>query len=136
MKVNDHLHRQIRRSKQSKQRAQERLAFYREAFVSVADHYNEIKLSGGNVSCEGFYRRLDPREGSPDSVSASPVIPISESDYIADVELAAKCAVPSINLMEDEISDEQQEKIGKEFMRRRIFPVGAYMRPVQKKVQL
>lgn len=52
-------------------------------------------------------------------------------DFTSDVELAVKSLIGAAYLERDfnSFTDPEKERIGKEFMRRKIFPLHVYMKP-------
>jgi hypothetical protein len=114
----------------------------KQAFQAVIEQYMEIKSVNGTSSCSGFYRGLTKEGGrtglNPRVVQAGP------SEFIADVELAARRALStdiSLHILFFEefvlgqatgMSTEDRERIeqavGRMLIARRIFPVEMYFR--------
>lgn len=65
--------------------------FYRSVFRRVLSVYDEVKSIQGTMSCAGFYAKLGSGAGSMGH--SSRVVRVSDSDFICDVELAARRAL-------------------------------------------
>jgi len=110
-----------------RQYLRERQQKYYQAFSHVVECYKEIKSVNGTMSCGNFYRHLSGEH----SGSVGGVIHVSLSDFTSDVELAIRAV---LQLGEaptdlDSLTNPQKERIGKELMRRKIYPLHPYLKP-------
>jgi len=102
--------------------------WYAKAFSRVVPCYEEIESLSGTISCAGFYRLLEKGGSGGDTGQ----LHITHSDLIADVELVLKHVLQKFNLegiVLQELPKETQLKIGKEFIKRHIYPLHAYLKP-------
>lgn len=107
------------------------------AFDRVIENYEEVKVTVGTIKCPDLYSKsakgtLGGSENSGGKVTykwfaSQPTL----SDYIADVELAIRASMDQSefkSFLERDYTDKIKEKAGKEFMRRRIYPMNVYMK--------
>jgi hypothetical protein len=127
--------------------------FWRSVFRKVMSYYDELKSSHGTNSCEGFYKALS-REGTNGGKFNPRVVRATPSDFICDLELAARRVLTKeehrffklvylqkdaeiIGLLEDKSPDNKfnklkhtvQEKMGLAFKARGMYPIAKYLRP-------
>lgn len=79
------------------------------------------------MSCSGFYKRLGGT-----AAPANGTLRVSDSDLIADVELVLARVLGDRweELVEaEEVTPSMTLAIGKELLRRKIYPIHAYMKP-------
>lgn len=116
-----------------------REASYKLAFDSVIDHYHSLKSSTGSI------RGLDYSKTGQGTNNAN-ILRVSPSDFICDVELAARRALEEIPHLyklfvrcyvecvidpdtQDFDIDAIRTKVGAAFTRRRMAPPTAYFKP-------
>lgn len=127
--------------------------FWRSVFRKTMAYYDELRASHGTNSCEGFYKGL-AREGTNGGKHNPRVVRTSPSDFICDLELAARRVLSKeeyrffklvyldkdpeiIELLEDKSPDNKfnklkqsvQEKMGLAFKVRGLYPVAKYHKP-------
>jgi hypothetical protein len=106
---------------------QERQEAYFRAFTNIFTNYQECQVSSGMQSYNRFYRRL---AGEQSDSRGGMCVGTGLSDFIADVDLAIKEVLKQDYYANDflNLSDLQKERIGKQFMLRKIYPVFVYFR--------
>jgi len=135
----------------NKKRRRNNKKYWRYVFRKVISRYEEVKETRGTVSAPNIYDAVG--NYSPGSLTFNPrVVRVNSSDFIADVELAAKRALENspaelalfravyINGQQPSPSEEQspffqelkhsaQEKIGRYLRMAKIFPLSRYFLP-------
>jgi hypothetical protein len=127
--------------------------FWRSVFRKVLSYYDELVVSHGSNSCEGFYKALT-REGINGGKYNPRIVRATPSDFICDVELTAKRVLTKeehrffslvylnkdqeiCDLFKDKSPDNKfnklkhsvQEKLGCAFKASGIYPMSKYHKP-------
>lgn len=100
-------------------------------FHRVVSHYEEVKVTSGTMSCEKFYKHQLAGSGA-----GTPFVPgvvfVGPEDFIADVEMAAKKILTPdefVAFKEGRFTERVEERLGREFKRRKIYPLHEYFQP-------
>lgn len=124
---------------------------YQTIFSIVMGLYDEVRSINGTNSCSGFYKSLMAGGGKR---SFNPnIVRVTPEDFVADVELAARAVLDKHEQQYfnnayrykskdykaaakeyhgeaafKKMVESMEEKVGKEFRRRKIYPVKTYLK--------
>jgi len=105
----------------------ERLCYYRKIFQLTVDLYRETRETASSASCAVFWERVGKNNGVERVGRVAP----SSSDFVADMELAAKKVLSeedySLFLSGKPISENLEAKVSRELTRRGIWPFKGYL---------
>ncbi len=117
------------KKRQSRTGRENQLSRYRAVFTEIHDRYLEVKSVVGTYSCGKFYANFGQ---APGSNRPQGVIEATPSDFIADVELAARSVLNPKqyeNFQAGILTEDMMNRVGAAFISRRIHPLARYLRP-------
>lgn len=126
-------------NKQSRRRIEQRKQWFIGAYDAVHEIYAEMVSTIGSHSCEGLWKKIlavaDMKNIGAPSLSGGFIFRIdyspSEADFAADVETAIKSTLTKgefeeYNETAFDLYEPVKIKIGKELVRRKIYPMHVY----------